>query len=112
MGIQPDKVGDLLKLLHDIPESIPPEQFQEYIEIQKSQIERSKEEIESLQERLPNQKSNLDTAIKEEGTTLDELKQFSSFKTVMTNNVQSLKPSMERRNADLIHTSLWRRFQT
>jgi hypothetical protein len=86
MGIQPDKVGDLLKLLHDIPESIPPEQFQEYIEIQKSQIERSKEEIESLQEKILNQKSNLDTAIKEEGTTLDELKQFSSFKTIMKNN--------------------------
>jgi hypothetical protein len=39
MDLQPDKVVYLLKLLHDIPESIPPKRFQEYIELQISQIE-------------------------------------------------------------------------
>ncbi len=86
MDLQPDKVVYLLKLLHDIPQSVLPEQFQEYIEQQKSQIQRSKEEIESLQQRILNQKSNLDIALKEEATTLDELNQFSSFKEVMKNN--------------------------
>jgi hypothetical protein len=86
MDLLPDKVAYLLKLLHDIPESIPPKQFQEYIELQKSQIERSKEEIERLQERILNQKSNLDSALKEEGTTRDELNQFSLLKTVMKDN--------------------------
>jgi len=42
MDLQPDKVAYLLKMLHDIPESVPTIQFQEYIELQKSQIERSK----------------------------------------------------------------------
>lgn len=86
MDLEPDKVAYLLKLLHDIPESIPPKQFQEYIELQKIQIQTSKEEIESLQQRILNEKSNLDTALREEGTTLDELKQFSSFKAAMKNN--------------------------
>ena len=86
MDLQPNKVAYLLKLLHDIPESIPPEQFQEYIELQKSLIQRSKEEIERLQERILNQKSNLDIALKDEGTTWDELNQFSSFKAVLKNN--------------------------
>jgi hypothetical protein len=36
MDLQPYKVVYLLKLLHDIPESIPPKQFEEYIELQKS----------------------------------------------------------------------------
>jgi hypothetical protein len=39
--------------IHDIPESIPPKQFEEYIELQKSQIQRSKDEIEELQQRKP-----------------------------------------------------------
>jgi hypothetical protein len=39
--LQPDKVLYLLKLLRDIPESIPPKQFEEYIELQKSQMKRS-----------------------------------------------------------------------
>jgi hypothetical protein len=56
--------------IHDIPESIPPKQFEEYIELQKSQIQRSKDEIEELQQRILNQKNNLDIA----------LNQFSSFK--------------------------------
>jgi hypothetical protein len=86
MDLQPDKVVYLLKLLHDIPESIPPKQFEEYIELQKSQIQRSKEEIERLQETILNQKTNLEIAIKEEGTTVDELNQFSSFKEVMKNS--------------------------
>jgi hypothetical protein len=86
MDLQPEKVVYLLKLLHDIPESILPEQFQEYIEQQKSQIQRSKEEIETLQQRILNEKSNLDIALKEEATTLDELNDFSSFKEVMKNN--------------------------
>jgi len=86
MDLQPDKVAYLLKLLHDIPESVPPIQFQEYLELQKSQIERSKEEVERLQETILNEKSNLDTAIKEEGATRDELKQFASLKTVMKKN--------------------------
>ena len=86
MDLRPEKVVYLLKLLHDIPESIPPKQFEEYIELQKSQIQRSKEEIETLQQRIQDQKSNLDIAIKEEATTMDELKQFSSFKEVMKSN--------------------------
>jgi chromosome segregation ATPase len=56
------------------------------MEQQKSQIQRSKEEIETLQQRILNEKSNLDIALKEEATTLDELNQFSSFKEVMKNN--------------------------
>lgn len=76
MDLQPDKVAYLLKLLHDIPKSVPPIEFQEYIELQKSQIERSKEDIERLEETILNQKSNLDTALKEEGTTRDELTIF------------------------------------
>jgi polyhydroxyalkanoate synthesis regulator phasin len=86
MDLQPDKFVYLLKLLHDIPESIPPKQFEEYIELQKSEIQRSKEELERLEQRILNQKSNLEIAINEEGTTMDELKQFSSFKEVMKNN--------------------------
>jgi peptidoglycan hydrolase CwlO-like protein len=86
MDLQPDKVVYLLKLLHDIPESISPKQFEEYIELQKSQINRSKEEIQRLEERIQNQKSSLDIALKEGGTIMDELKQFSSFKEVMKNN--------------------------
>jgi hypothetical protein len=68
-----------MKLLHDIPESILPEQFQEYIEVQKSQIQKSKEEIQRLQQTILNEKSNLDNALKEKGTTSDELDQFSSL---------------------------------
>jgi hypothetical protein len=86
MDLQQDKVVYLLKLLQDIPESIPPKQFEEYIELQKSQIQRSKEEIERLQQMILNQKSNLEIAIKEEGTTMNELHQFSSLKTVMKDN--------------------------
>jgi hypothetical protein len=86
MDLQQDKVVYLLKLLQDIPESIPPKQFEEYIELQKSQIQRSKEEIERLQQMILNQKSNLEIAIKEEGTTMDELHQLSSLKTVMKDN--------------------------
>jgi hypothetical protein len=86
MDLEPDKVAYLLKLLHDIPESIPPEQFQEHIELQKIQIQTSKEEIENLQQRILNEKSNLDIALKEQGTTMDELNQFSSFKAAMKNN--------------------------
>jgi hypothetical protein len=41
IDLQPDKVLYLLKLLRDIPESIPPKQFEEYIELQKSQMKRS-----------------------------------------------------------------------
>ncbi|MFZ0223908.1 MAG: hypothetical protein WB988_18235 [Candidatus Nitrosopolaris sp.] len=87
MDLQPDKAAYLLKLLLELPESIPPGQFQEYIELQKSQIEKSKEEIERLEQRILNQKSNLDIALKEEGTTWDELNQFSSLKAVMKNNL-------------------------
>jgi hypothetical protein len=86
IDLQPDKVAYLLKLLHNIPESIPPEQFQEYIELQKIQIQTSKEEIESLQLRIRKEKNNLAAALEEQGTTLDELNQFSSFKVVMRNN--------------------------
>lgn len=55
MDLQPDKAAYLLKLLLELPESIPPGQFQEYIELQKSQIEKSKEEIERLEQRIVNQ---------------------------------------------------------
>jgi hypothetical protein len=84
MDLQPDKVVYLLKLLQDIPESIPPKQFQEYIELQISQIQRSKEEIERLEQRIQNQKSSLEIALKKEGTIMDEL--FSSIKEIMNNN--------------------------
>ncbi|MGC2571112.1 MAG: hypothetical protein WA364_06330, partial [Candidatus Nitrosopolaris sp.] len=86
MALEPDKVGYLLKLLLDIPESVPPMQFEEYIELQKSQIYRSKKEIERLEQRIQNQKTDLETAIKEQDTTMDELKQISYFKEVMKNN--------------------------
>jgi hypothetical protein len=93
IGLQPDKVADLLKLLHDIPESVPPKQFQEYIELQKIQIQTSKEEIESLQQTILNEKSNLDVALKEQGTTMVELNQFSSFKAVIKNNGVTMSDS-------------------
>jgi hypothetical protein len=93
IDLQPDKVADLLKLLHDIPESIPPKQYQEYIELQKIQIQTSKEEIESLQQRILNEKSNLDIALKEQGTTMAELNQYSSFKAVINNNGVTMSDS-------------------
>jgi hypothetical protein len=93
MDLKPDKVADLLKLLHDIPESIPPKQFQEYIELQKIQIQTSKDEIERLQLRIRNEKNNLAVALEEQGTTLDELNQFSSFKAVMRNNGVTMSDS-------------------
>ena len=86
MDLQPHKVVYLLKLLHDIPESIPPKQFQEYIEQQKSEIQSSKEEIEKLEQRIQNQKNSFEIALKEGGTTIDELKQFSSIKELIKNN--------------------------
>ena len=86
MALDPDKVVYLLKLLLDIPESVPPMQFEEYIELQKSHIRRSTEEIERLEQRIQNQKTDLETAIKEQDTTMDELKQLSYFKEVMKNN--------------------------
>ncbi len=86
MDLRPDKVVYLLKLLHDIPESIPPKQFEEYIELQKSQIQKLKEEIGRLEQGILNENINLEIAIKEKGTTMDELNQFSTFKEVMKNS--------------------------
>lgn len=83
MALDPDKVVYLLKLLLNIPESVPPMQFEEDMELQKSHIRRSKEEIERLEQRI---QTDLETAIKEPDTTMDELKQFSYFKEVMKNN--------------------------
>jgi hypothetical protein len=94
IDLQPDKVAYLLKLLHEIPESVPPEQFQEYIELQKTQIQMSKEEIERLQLKIRDEKRNLAVALEEQGTTLDETNQFCSFKVVMRNNGITLGDSL------------------
>jgi hypothetical protein len=94
IDLQPDKVAYLLKLLHEIPESVPPQQFQEYIELQKTQIQTSKEEIERVQLRIRNEKRNLAVVLEDHGTTLDELTQFSSFKAVMRNNGITLGDSL------------------
>jgi hypothetical protein len=52
MALEPDKVVYLLKLLLHIPESVPPMQFEEYIQLQKSHIRMSKEKIERLEQRI------------------------------------------------------------
>jgi hypothetical protein len=83
IDLQPDKVAYLLKQLLDLSESVPVAQIPEYIEQQRSQVQKSKEEIEKLDAEILDRKTDLCVALDEESTTLDELDQFSSLKTVM-----------------------------
>ena len=86
MDLQPDRVAYLLRKLLDLSESVPLAQFAEYIELQKSRIRKSQEELEKLELKILDQKTSLDIVLNEEGTTRDELKQFSSLKAVMNKN--------------------------
>ena len=86
MDLQPDKVAYLLKQLLDLSESVPVGQIPEYIEEQRSQVQKSKEELEKLDAKILNLKTDLHIALDEEATTLGELDQFSSLKAVMDKN--------------------------
>ena len=86
MALRPDNVACLLRKLLDLSESIPLAQFPEYIELQKTQIRKSQEELEKLKQQTIDVKTRLDIALDEERTTRDELNQFSSMKAVMNKN--------------------------
>jgi hypothetical protein len=81
--LQPDKVAYLLKQLLELSQSVPLAQIPEYIEQQRSQVQRLKEEIQKLELTISDKQTDLAVALDEEGTTLDELNQFSSLKALM-----------------------------
>jgi hypothetical protein len=86
MDLSPDKVAYLLKQLLDLSQSVPVGQIPEYIEEQRSQVQKSKEELEKLDAEILDRKTDLCIALDEEATTLGELDQFSSLKAVMDKN--------------------------
>lgn len=86
MDLQPDKVAYLLKQLLDLSQSVPVAQIPEFMEQQKSQVQKLKEELEKLDAEILDRKTDLAIALDEEATTQGELDQFSSLKAVMDKN--------------------------
>jgi hypothetical protein len=86
MDLQPEKITYLLKQLLDLSESVPLAQIPEFIEQQRSQVQKLKEEKEKLDIAILNKKADLCVVLDEEKTTRDELDQLSFLKAVMKEN--------------------------
>jgi len=80
------KNGPPTRQLLDLSQSVPVGQIPDYIEEQRSQVQKSKEELEKLDAEILDRKTDLCIALDEEATTLGELDQFSSLKALMDKN--------------------------
>ncbi|MGC1931307.1 MAG: hypothetical protein WA667_20240 [Candidatus Nitrosopolaris sp.] len=81
MGLLPERLEHDLKQLLDLSESVPWEQIPDHIEQQVARKQHLEQETQRLESVASEAKTRLDKALEVEAVTMNDLNQFSNFRT-------------------------------
>jgi len=99
VGLKPERVAYYLKQVLGLCDLMPLEQIPDHIEQQITRKQQLEEEIQTLQARELESRKRVDVAVQDEGVSMNDLNEFSEFKTEVNKQLGiqlfSLQPASE-----------------